>query len=522
MSTVAFLTDRSLRGRRWQQACRDVADVGTLVKFRARGVRHPRRMRIVVWVLVAFVIGCAIGPALHPRAGGEDEAFQLLLLLPTMMAGFLVLAVVSAIASGGGRELLSREEGLAYPVSPTTDHLGALLLAPLNIAWVVQGSALVGMTSFALGDQSWPGLITAELFMLSWLVTATTVAQVVAWTAEAIRRMRHGIWTLRGLAVAIVVVFVALQVNGRLTDVLDAIPTVKLLVPGLAVGSGGWWSWLGVMGVLALLFVAALLLGAWPAHVAARRLPRDEARAETHHHAPRRMPTTDLSMLIRIDRASVWRTVPMRRGLTVLAFGPGLVALAGGLPWSSVLILPGLVASGGVLLYGVNAWCLDERGALWRESLPVDERDVFDARAWVLAEWLAAAALVTLVLASIRAGVPTAAELSSALAVLVVVTAQVVAVAMTWSYRRPFNVSMRSARATPAPPSVMVGYSAKLATTTTLTGVCFTLTAASGAWNAAVLLAVPFLCWSLVRFLRAREVWRDPQRRAEVIMTVAS
>ena len=33
-------------------------------------------------------------------------------------------------------------------------------------------------------------------------------------------------------------------------------------------------------------------------------------------------------------------------------------------------ILPGLVASGGALLFGVNAWCLDGRGLLWRENLP--------------------------------------------------------------------------------------------------------------------------------------------------------
>ena len=45
-------------------------------------------------------------------------------------------------------------------------------------------------------------------------------------------------------------------------------------------------------------------------------------------------------------------------------------------------ILPGLVASGGALLFGVNAWCLDARGVLWRESLPAGPRQVFAARAW--------------------------------------------------------------------------------------------------------------------------------------------
>ena len=45
--------------------------------------------------------------------------------------------------------------------------------------------------------------------------------------------------------------------------------------------------------------------------------------------------------------------------------------------------------------HGVNAWCLDGRGALWRESLPVGPRVVFAARAWVLTEFLLVASLVT-------------------------------------------------------------------------------------------------------------------------------
>ncbi len=37
----------------------------------------------------------------------------------------------------------------------------------------------------------------------------------------------------------------------------------------------------------------------------------------------------------RLDRASVWRSVPMRRGITVLGVGPGLVAMIGNMSWSS-------------------------------------------------------------------------------------------------------------------------------------------------------------------------------------------
>jgi hypothetical protein len=274
--------------------------------------------------------------------------------------------------------------------------------------------------------------------------------------------------------------------------------------------------------VLAALAAAAVVAGAWPAHVAAGRAPRDELRLESGSRPARRLPASDLGMLLRIDRASVWRTVPMRRGLLVLALGPGLVALAGALPWSTVGVLPGLVVSGAALLFGVNAWCLDGRGVLWRESLPVDARLVFTSRVVVLAEWLLGASAVTLVLASLRAGVPTYAELAAVVCTWGVVTWQVVAVSMSWSGRRPFAVDLRSARATPAPPLVMVGYSSRLALTTTLTAMLFSGLGSLPAWWVPPLVAVPFVAWSTVRLLRARRRWLAPARRAEVVVAVGA
>ena len=89
-----------------------------------------------------ITVGAAVIPAFV--ATDDERRLELGVLLPTAMAGILLISVVSAIASGGGRELVSREQGVAFPISPTTDHLGALLLAPLNISWLIQAWGLLG------------------------------------------------------------------------------------------------------------------------------------------------------------------------------------------------------------------------------------------------------------------------------------------------------------------------------------------------------------------------------------------
>ena len=117
------------------------------------------------------------------------------LLLPSGYVSVLVIAVVSAATSGGGRELLPREQAVAFPVSPTTDHLGALLMAPLNIAWLLQSWTVLAATSYAVGARS--TLVPALLPVLCWLVTATTVAQVLAWGVEWVRRGPRGTLVVR-------------------------------------------------------------------------------------------------------------------------------------------------------------------------------------------------------------------------------------------------------------------------------------------------------------------------------------
>ena len=202
----------------------------------------------------------------------------------------------------------------------------------------------------------------------------------------------------------------------------------------------------------------------------------------------------------------------MRRGLAVLAIGPGVVALAGNLTWSQMTILPGLVASGGALLFGVNAWCLDHRGGLWRESLPVGAGRRL-RRPGLGADRVPAGGVVhhDRPGRAARRASRTASELTALLCTWVVVVLQVVSSAMRWSSRRPFAVDLRSARATPAPPVVMVGYSTKLAVTTTLTSLVFSgLARVDAPGDVDPRRRRPFVAWSLVRLLHARDTWVDP------------
>jgi hypothetical protein len=508
---------------------RPVADVGHLLAFRARCVRRPWAAVAGFGVVLVLTLAALLLPAYTLRSGavlGDAVAVDAVRAwLPAMLAGFWVLAVGAAVATGGGRELLPRDQAAIHPVSPTTDHLGALLLAPLNIGWLLQAWLLLAATAVVVGadgSAGLGGLVAAQVVTGLWILAATALAQAVGWAVEAVRRRRHGIAAVRaGIALVGGAALLA-QATGGASGLADPAAVRPLAGGVVAARDGDWSTWAVVVGVLAALAAAAVVAGAWPAHVAAGRAPRDELRLESGSRPARRLPASDLGMLLRIDRASVWRTVPMRRGLLVLALGPGLVALAGALPWSTVGVLPGLVVSGAALLFGVNAWCLDGRGVLWRESLPVDARLVFTSRVVVLAEWLLGASAVTLVLASLRAGVPTYAELAAVVCTWGVVTWQVVAVSMSWSGRRPFAVDLRSARATPAPPLVMVGYSSRLALTTTLTAMLFSGLGSLPAWWVSPLVAVPFVAWSTVRLLRARRRWLAPARRAEVVVAVGA
>jgi hypothetical protein len=496
---------------------RPVRDVGHLLWFRSTSVRRRAAFWWAAGVVLVLTLAVATVPGFVPAT--PDERLNVALLLPTAMAGLLLIAIVSAVASGGGRELISREQGVAYPVSPATDHLGALLLAPLNIAWLLQAWTLLGATAYVAGAGF--GLVLTQLLVLLWLVTATALAQVVGWALEWVRRGPHGTWAARGLAVASGLTGAYLVAADRLVPLLQESPTLQVSIAALQGRQGITTLYVQTFVVLVAVAAASVVAGAALASAVSRRPARDELKLETSTYQPRSHPGSDLVAMLRTDRVGIWRSVPLRRGLVVLALMPGLVAIAGGLEWEMLPILPGLVASGGALLFGVNAWCLDGRGALWRDSLPVEPRLVFVSRVLVLCEVLLVASAATLVMATLRAGLPTLDQLAAVVAAALVVVLQVVSASLRWSVSRPFGVDLRSARATPAPPLVMVGYSARLALSTTLVGMFFSVLVRVS-WEWSVLVAVPFLLLSTWRLVRTGHAWTTPEVRARVVATVAA
>jgi hypothetical protein len=517
--TAALSPARGDRSGAWAEVRRATSDTRALLSFRASTLRGRARRLATYGVLVMALLTLAASwlPAYLPT--GEGRRTDVLSLLPTAMIGILVIAVISAAASAGGRELMPRDQAVSYPVSPLTDHFGALLMAPLNIAWLLQTWTLLGATAYVIGPSERLPLV--QLPVLLWLVCATSIAQVIGWTMEWVRRGPYGVWAIRTVSVVLGLLLAYLIADDRLVPLLQESPTLQVTIASLRAETrvDTWYAL--VVLVLVVLSVLAVALGGLMAAAVVRRPARDELRLESSAYQPRAHPTSDFMAMVRTDRVGIWRSVPLRRGLLVLMVMPGLVAIAGGLEWHMLPILPGLVASGGALLFGVNSWALDGRGALWRDSLPVDARIVFVSRVYVLVEVLLVASAGTMVLASLRAGVPSPSELAAVGAATLVVVFQVVSASLRWSVRRPFSVDLRSARATPAPPLVMVGYSSRLALATTLVGMFFSVLARVP-WEWSVLIAVPFLLVSAARLVGTGRTWTQPDTRARVVATVAS
>jgi hypothetical protein len=227
--------------------------------------------------------------------------------------------------------------------------------------------------------------------------------------------------------------------------------------------------------------------------------------------------------LLDVDRASVWRSPPLRRGLLVLAVLPLAAAAVASLPWSSIALLPPLVSSGAALLFGVNALSLDSTGAVWVATLPHDPELVLRSKARVVLEVVSGSVVLVLVGAGLRASsVPDPVDVVCVVGASVSCVALVVATCMRLSVTRPHRADLRGARDTPAPPGTMALYSARLAIVTTTVGLLFSLATFGAPWQAPVLFTAGLLAWAARSWSGTRQRWAQPSVRARVVATVAS
>jgi hypothetical protein len=492
-----------------------------LVGLRWRMIRR-RPVRLGLGVLVAalplvLALAVAIGKN-QPAVGG----LAVTVVTPGMFLSVAVLAVVAPLAAGGGNELYPAEQLVAFPVRPATLVSASLLLSPLNLAWLAQVLALMGVTGTITGDG--PRLALAVLTSLAYLAFVSVAGQSVAWLVVGVRHTRAGRVAVAAVAVAGSAAAVTIALTHHVVGALEHMPTTSAvgLVREASAGPTGQW----LTGFTVLVLGTAVAAG-WAVRACGWALSRPGDLTGDREGRPiRRRPAAGgvLAELAAVDRASIVRSVPLRRGVLVLAFLPGAAAALTAVEWPSIVMLPGLVGAGAGLLFGVNVFCLDASGAVWLASLPHDPRLAYLAKARVLAEVCAGTGVLTVAIAALRAPTPpTAAQLSAVAASIVACTAAVVASCMHMSVHRPHRADLRSSRDTPAPPGSMVVYSLRLSVVATLTASLMAALAyaTEHPWLP-LAVAVPLTLRALFALHRASLGWRNPEPRARVVAAVSA
>ena len=438
-------------------------------------------------------------------------------LAPSAVLGFAVLAVIAPLTSGGGNEVVPPDQLTPHPVRPTTQFLGGLVLAPLNLVWVVQLLALAAMTAYLTLDASlWRGALTTTLYVLC----LTVLGQAVAWLVVGLRQTSRGRRTTGVAAGLLLLSAVTIVRTGNGNEVLAASPTRSVVG---AISEGSTSTWMVTTTALLGLAVTALLVGTGLCGWALRR-PGDAGSARQLAPVRRRSSGRSVQRELRaVDRASVWRAPALRRGGLVLAVLPGLLAAGAAVPWESLIVLPGLVAAGAGLLFGVNAFCLDGSGALWLASLPHDPGRVARAKAMVLAETVLAAVVLAAVAGAARSpGSPSPAEVSGIVSAGLACTAVVVASCMRNSVRRPHRADLLGVRDAVAPPGALAFASVRLAMPTALVGAVIAAAASGNTWWVPLVLGVAIVLGAGLSLSRTLQRYDDPVVRARVVQVVGA
>ncbi|MBC7374087.1 MAG: hypothetical protein H7323_08870 [Frankiales bacterium] len=496
-----------------------LAQLCALLQLRWQMARAPglRLAMVLGAMLVGYLLHLIVVSAATIDAPLLATAIQ---VAPSAYLGFSGLALIAPLTAGGGNEVVPPDQLVAFPVRPSTQFLGGLVLAPLNLVWVLQLLVLVALTAYlTIGGSFVRGALATGAFV----VAITVIGQGLAWTVVGLRQTRRGRRIVCGVGLALLVGVVVVVRGGHGERVLDVSPTHSVVSAVISGGAGGRRDWLMVTAALMAVAVAAALLGSWACRWALGR-PGDAGSGRRSEPVRRRGPKASaLRELVAVDRASVWRAPALRRGGLVLVVLPGLVAAGAAVPWQSLIVLPGLVAAGAGLLFGINAFCLDGSGAVWLASLPHEPHLVARAKTIVLTETVLGAVVVAALAGSLRSpGSPTAAEVVGIVATGLSCTATVVASCLHSSVHHPHRAELRGPRDAVAPPGALALASVRLATPTAFAGVLIASAADTGVWWLPLGLALPVILAAGLSLNRSLRRYDDPVVRARVVQVVSA
>jgi hypothetical protein len=492
---------RALFALRWQM-------------IRSTGIRATLVLILAfaVWLMILVAGGASVI---------EPAAFRTAVeLAPQTFLGFAILAILAPLTAGGGTEIFPPDQVVAYPIRPRTQYLGALVLAPLNLVWVLQILGLIAETAFLTrGGHVLAGAVTS----VAYVAAITALGQSLAWLIVGMRQTQRGRRAIAATGGGLLLAAVVTIKTGVGGDLLDHSPT-RIVVQGIQTGARGEDTrWAVTTGVLVAVAALSLALGERTCGWALRR-PGDAGAQRATRIVARRLPhASAVRTLVAMDRASVWRAPALRRGGLVLLFLPSIAAFVAKVPWESLVVLPGLVAAGAGLLFGINAFCLDGSGAVFLASLPHDPRLIARSKLLVLIETVFGAVAVAAVAGLLRSpGQPTTTELVAIIFSAFACTATVVASGMASSVRRPHRADLAGPRDAVAPPGALVLASLRLALPTGLVGVLMEGAAGTTTWWIPLLIAVPVLvvCSNSVR--RSLRLYADPLVRSRIVQTVSA
>ena len=492
-----------------------------LLQLRWRMVRS-RSVRALLCATVAVPIALVILGLLALKSAPQEQVLNVGIATPTFYVGFVILAIIAPLVSGGGYELYPPGQLVAYPIKPATVFRGTLVLAPVNLAWLLNVIALFVVTGFASGPITWDATSRSLVVVGFFIGFATVSGHALGWLVMGVRQTKRGRVATNAVGVGALVAGLIVLWTDNVVTLLDQSPTRFIITGALDGYATRYQRWLALLAVLLVLTVVMLRVGGHVTGWALRRAGDHADRTSSRTIARRTTSHSGWWALLVVDHASMWRSTPLRRGVMVLVIVPAAVSALAGMSWQSLILVPGLIAAGAGLLFGINAFTLDSTGSTWLATLPGWAAPAYVAKSLLFLEVALLAVFSALIGGSLRAPTPSsAADVVAALCSAAGCALIVVALGMRSSLRHPHRADLQGSRDTPAPPGVMAGQSIRFATVTTFTALYFGMLALTATWWLPLLGAVPIALAAWLHWRRTFDAWMHPHVRANVVLTVS-